>query len=71
MGIIDAQRLGDTMLDLQMKLQRMLSKRYCIRETYRNRSLTMGDKWYTAHEWMFYYDDGSTEMVTRREFTNV
>jgi len=68
MGIIDAQQLGNAMLESMTKLQRMLSKRHCIREIYSNRSLTTGDKWYTAHEWLFYYSDGSTETVTRREF---
>jgi len=47
----------------------MCIKRFCFREIYRNRSLTTGEHWYIAHEWMFYYSDGSTEMVVRREYS--
>ena len=68
MGIHDAQQLGDAILSSMMKVQRMISKRQCIRESYHARSLTNGGKWYTTHEWSFYYSDGFTETVTRRDY---
>ena len=55
-------------IPLAMKRATRWVKRQCFREIYRCRLLTNGDRWYTSHEWSFYYSDGFTETVTRRDF---